>query len=84
VREWYFHIIKGPKYFEKFLYIDSINVYNSVIEEFSKLYDKTPPSDRFARATILSGMRKSKRELAKTQAKYEIFKKYKTRTAISK
>jgi hypothetical protein len=29
-------------------------------------------------------MKQSKRELAKTQAEYEMFKKYKTRTAISK
>jgi hypothetical protein len=29
-------------------------------------------------------MRQSKRELAKTQAEYDVFKKYKTRTAISK
>jgi hypothetical protein len=28
-------------------------------------------------------MRKSKRELAKTQAEYDKFKEYKTRTAIS-
>jgi hypothetical protein len=36
------------------------------------------------RARILSGMKKSKRDLAKTQAQYEIFKKYKARTAISR
>jgi hypothetical protein len=29
-------------------------------------------------------MKKSKRDLAKTQAKYEKFKEYKSRTAISK
>jgi hypothetical protein len=29
-------------------------------------------------------MKQSKRELAKTQAEYEIFKKYNMRTAISK
>jgi hypothetical protein len=29
-------------------------------------------------------MKKSKRDLAKTQAQYEMFKKYKARTAISK
>jgi hypothetical protein len=33
---------------------------------------------------ILSGMKRSKIELAKTEAEYEIFKEYKTRTAISK
>jgi chromate reductase len=30
------------------------------------------------------GMKQSKRELAKTQAEYEMFKKYKTRIAINK
>jgi hypothetical protein len=60
------------------------NAYNSIIEEFEKLYDKTPATDHFTRAKILNGMKQSKRELAKTQAEYEIFKKYKTRTAISR
>jgi hypothetical protein len=58
--------------------------YNSIIEEFQKLYDKTPATDRFARARIQSGMKQSKRDLARTQAEYKIFKKYKARTAISK
>jgi hypothetical protein len=70
-------------HFEKERYLDSINVYSSIIEEFQKLYDKTPVTDRFIRARIQSGIKKSKRELAKTQAEYEMFKKYKARTAIS-
>jgi hypothetical protein len=41
-------------------------------------------SDQFMRARIQSGLEGAKRELAKTQAEYEMFKKYKTRTAISK
>jgi len=45
---------------------------------------QTPVTDRFARARILGGLKMSKRELAKTQAEYYKFKKYKTRTAISK
>jgi hypothetical protein len=65
-------------------YIDSINVYNSVIEECQKLYDKTPSSDRFTRARSLNGIKRAQRELAITQAEYEMFRKYKTRTAISK
>jgi hypothetical protein len=56
---------------------------NYVIKELQKLYEKTPVSDRFIRARILSGLKKSKTDLAKTQAEYEIFKKYKMRTAIS-
>ena len=70
--------------FEKERYIDTIDAYNSIIEEFQNLYDKTPAANRSARAKILNGMKQSKTELAKTQADYEIFKKYKTRTAISK
>ena len=57
---------------------------NYIIKEFQKLYDKTPATHCFARARIQSGMKKSKRDLAKIQAEYEIFKKYKMRTAISK
>jgi hypothetical protein len=56
---------------------------NYVIE-FQKLYEKTPVSDRFIRARILSGMKKSKRDFATTQSEYEMFKKYKARIAISK
>ena len=65
-------------------YIDSINVYNSVIEECQKLYDKTPASDRFTSTRSLDGIKRAQRELAKTQAQYEMSRKYKTRTAISK
>jgi hypothetical protein len=83
-QEWYFRLINDPNQFEKERFIDSINVYNSIIEEFQKLYKKTPATDRLARAKILNGMEQSKRELARTQAEYEMFKKYKTRTAISK
>jgi len=84
VQEWCFRLMNDPEYFEKWRYIDTINVYNSIIEEFQKLYDKTPATDRFARARILSGMKKSKTDLAKTMAEYEMFKKYKMRIAISK
>jgi hypothetical protein len=76
--------MNDPEYFEKERYIDSINVYSSIIEEFQKMYDKTPTADRTARTKILNGMKQSKRELAKVQAGYEVFKKYKMRSAISK
>jgi hypothetical protein len=72
-----------PEQFEKERYIDSVNEFNSIIREFQKLYDKTPAVDRFTRVKIINGIEQSKRDLAKTQAKYEMFK-YKTRTAISK
>jgi hypothetical protein len=40
--------------------------------------------NHFIRARIQSGMKKSKRDLAKTQAEYKMFNKYKARTTISK
>jgi hypothetical protein len=60
---------------------DTQTLYNNLIEEFQKLYDQTPATDRFIRARIQSGTNKSKRDLAKTQHEYETFKKYKARTA---
>jgi hypothetical protein len=82
--EWCFRLMNDPEYFEKWRYVDTINDYKSIIEEFQKLYDQTPVTDRFMRARIQSGLKQSKRNLAKTQAEYEMFKKYKARTAISK
>ena len=82
--EWYFRLMNDPDQFEKDRFIDNINVFDDIIEEFQKLYEDTPATDRLARAEILDGMEQSKRDLAKIQAEYEIFKKYKTRTAISK
>ena len=84
VEKWYFRLVNDSEYFEKERYIDTVNDYNNIIEEFQKLYDQTPVLDRFMRARIQSGMRKSKRDLEKTMAEYEIFKKYKARTAISR
>jgi hypothetical protein len=83
-QEWYFRLMNDPKQFEKERYIDSINVYNSIIEEFQKLYEKTLAADQLTRAKILNGMKQSKTKLAKTQAEYGMFEKYKTRTAISR
>jgi hypothetical protein len=54
-----------PEYFEKWRYIDTINVYNIIIEEFQKLYDQTPITDHFAHARIISGMKQSKKRLGK-------------------
>jgi hypothetical protein len=39
--EWYFRLMNDPKQFEKERYINAIDVYNSIIEEFQKLYEKT-------------------------------------------
>jgi hypothetical protein len=76
--------MNDPEYFEKWRYVDTINDYNNIIAEFQKLYDQTPTTNRTARARILNGLKQSKRDLVKTQAEYEMFKKYKARTAISK
>jgi hypothetical protein len=73
-----------PNEFEKMRYLDSINDYNSIIEEFEKLYEQTPATDRYARARIQCRLNKSKRDLSKTQAEYDEFKEYKMRTAISR
>jgi hypothetical protein len=83
-QEWLFRLANDPNQFEKERFIDAINEYNRLIEEYLKLYDKAPTTDRFTRARIVSGIAQSKRELAKTQAKYEVFRRYKVRTAISK
>jgi hypothetical protein len=65
-QEWYFRLVNDPEYFEKWRYKDAINDYNNLIVEFQKLYEQTPTSDRFIRARILSGLKKSKMDLVKT------------------
>jgi hypothetical protein len=82
--EWYFRLMNDPKQYEKETFIEGINGINSIIEELQKLYEKTPTTDHLLRAEIIKGIEHSKRDLSKIQAKYEIFKKYKMRTAISK
>jgi hypothetical protein len=79
VQEWCYRMMNDPEYFEKFRFKDTINDYNSIIEEFQKQYEQTPASDRFMRAKIISGLRQSKRDLAKTLAGYDKFKKYKAK-----
>jgi ElaB/YqjD/DUF883 family membrane-anchored ribosome-binding protein len=76
--------MNDPNQFEKERYIDTINDYNNVIEELEKLYEQTPMIDHYMRARIQSGLKESKRELARTQDGYDKFKKYKARTAISR
>jgi hypothetical protein len=48
-------LMNDPNQFEKERFLDSINVYSDIIEEFQKLYDKTL-TDRLTRAKILNGM----------------------------
>ena len=63
---------------------DTINDYDMILREFEKLYEQTLATDKYVRARIISGPKKSKRDLAKTQDEYDKFKQYKARTAISK
>jgi hypothetical protein len=83
-QEWLYHLMNDPCEFEKFRYVDTINEYNNVIAELQKLYDSTPPTNRFIRASCLKGLKSVQKDLAKIQAEYNAFKKYKARTAISK
>jgi tRNA nucleotidyltransferase/poly(A) polymerase len=84
VQEWCYRMMNDPEYFEKWRFKDTIRDYNSIIEEFEKLYEQTSASDHFIRARSLGGIKGAQIELAKTQAEYDKFKEYKTRTAISK
>lgn len=45
--------------------MDAIYDYNNIIEKLQKLYEQTPVTQRYARARIISGIRKSKREWQK-------------------
>jgi hypothetical protein len=81
-QKWYYDMAKGG--WEKFRYIDTIDDYNMIIHEFEKSLERTPVTQRYTRARILSRMKRAKRELAETQAEYDEFKQYKMRTAISR
>jgi hypothetical protein len=41
--------MNDPEYFEKERFVDSINVFNSIIREIQKLYEETPVADRLTR-----------------------------------
>ena len=62
MQEWCYRMMNDPEYFERWRYTDSINDYNSIIEEFEKLYEQTPTTDRYARARIISGMKRSRKQ----------------------
>jgi uncharacterized protein YeeX (DUF496 family) len=76
-------LMNDPKQYEKETF--GINRIKGIIKELQKMYEKTPTTeDHLLRAEIIKGIEHSKRDLSKIQAKYDIFKKYKMRTAISK
>jgi hypothetical protein len=83
-QEWYFHLMNDPDQYEKETFVDHINEINFIIKEFGKLYGRSPLTDHLFRAKVLKQIERSKRTLSKIQTEYEIFKKYKMRTAISK
>jgi hypothetical protein len=65
VHEWYFGMMNDPDKCEKFKYTDAIYDYKNIVAELEKLYEQRPASDRYMRARIQSGLKESKRELAK-------------------
>jgi hypothetical protein len=82
--EWYFRLMNDPEQYEKETFVDHINEINFIIKEFQKLHERPPVTDQLFRAKVLKQIERSKRTLSKIQVEYEIFKKYKMRTAISK
>jgi hypothetical protein len=83
-KKWHFLQTNNPEQFEKEVFIDRINEIDFAIKEFIKLYEKTSVTDHLFRAKILKEIKRSKRTLSEIQVEYDMFKKYKTRTAISK
>ena len=82
--KWRYRLMTDPDYYEKERYIDTINEYSNLIEEYQKLYEQTPVTDRYKRARIQNGLKATESSLAETRAEYEKFKKDKARTGISK
>jgi hypothetical protein len=83
-KKWHFLLMNNAEQFEKEAFVDRINEINFAIKEFQKLHDKAPVSDRLFRTKVLGEIERSKKILSEIQTKYEIFKKYKTRTAINR
>ena len=83
-QDWHFHPMNDPEQYEREAFLDRINEIEFAIKEFEKLYDKASVTDHLFRAKILKEIERSKRTLSEIQVEYDIFKKYKTRTAISK
>jgi hypothetical protein len=73
VQEWCYRMMNDPNQWEKWRYIDTLYDYNNIIAELQKLYEQTPVTNRFIRARCLNGIKRTHRELAKTQSAYEYF-----------
>lgn len=76
--------MNDPEYYERWFYKDAIDDYNMIITECKKVYDDTPVASRLTRAKCLSTIKRAERDLARMQAKYDEFLRYKRRTEISK
>jgi hypothetical protein len=82
--KWVYRMMNDPAEWEKFRYKDAIDDYNMIIAECQKMYNMTPVPSRLIRARLLSTLKRAERDLARVQADYDKFKRYKARTAISK
>jgi hypothetical protein len=83
-KKWHPLLANNPEQFEKVAFIDRINEIEFAIKEFRKLYEKAPAVDHLFRAKILKEIERSKRALSEIQVEYDMYKKYKMRTAINK
>jgi hypothetical protein len=84
VKKWHLRLMNSSERFEKEAFVDHINEIKFAIKEFQTLHDKAPETDHLFRAKVLREIERSKKTLSKIQTEYEMFKKYKTRTAISR
>jgi hypothetical protein len=75
-------LANNPEQYEKEAFTDRINEIEFAIKEFRKLYEKAPAADHLFRAKILKEIEGSKRALSEIQVEYNMYKKYKMRTAI--
>ena len=55
-----------------------------MIDEVEKIREETPATDHFIHAEIVKARKQLNETLSKIQERYELFKRYKNRTAISK
>jgi hypothetical protein len=83
-KKWHFRPMNDPEQYEKEVFVDRINEINFAIKEFEKLHNKSPVTDHLFRAKVLGEIERSKKTLSEIHTEYEMFKKYKKRTAVSK
>jgi hypothetical protein len=84
VAEWLYRMMNDPDYYEQSRFKDTIDEYNNLIAESQKHYEQTPITNLFMRAKFKSVIRECKKDLAKTELEYRIFKKHQQRTSIPK